>query len=63
MKLALTVNEAAEALGFCRYSLYKLIQKGIVPSIKLGGRYRIPVEALNDLLHSAGKTDGGKNEK
>lgn len=38
----LRVSEAAESLGMSRSHLYGLIQKGLVPTIRLGRTTRIP---------------------
>ena len=38
--------EAAHALGVSRSKAYELIASGAIPSVKLGGCLRVPVEAL-----------------
>ena len=45
--------EAAEALGISATKLYNLIKSGEVPSVRLGGSYRVPVEALKELAKKA----------
>ncbi len=47
----LTVNELAKQLKVGRKQIYKLIDAGALPAIRLGPRlYRIPVTAARQLL-------------
>ena len=41
--------EAAEALSVSVSRVYELINKGIVPAVRLGGTLRVPVEGLKRL--------------
>lgn len=50
-KMALSVAEAAEALGISRRSLYNLIQSDGFPVLELGGRRVIPVDLLQEWMH------------
>jgi excisionase family DNA binding protein len=51
------VPEVARILGCSRNHAYRLVQAGIIPSIKLGDRrVVVPDSALRDLL---GQVDGG----
>lgn len=53
-RLALTVGEAAEALGISTSFAYKLVARGVLPSVKLGVRKTVvPVRALCDYLDAA----------
>lgn len=45
-KLVLTPQEAADALGINRSTLYLLIMSGELPSFKIGRCRRIPIKAL-----------------
>ena len=45
-KLLLSVEEAANALGLGRSKVYDLISKGDLPSIKIHGSRRVPVDHL-----------------
>ena len=47
-KLMLTPEEAAEALGVGRSTLYDLLRLQQIPSVKIGRSRRIPVSALRD---------------
>lgn len=47
-KLMLTPEEAAEALGVGRSTLYDLLRLQEIPSVKIGRSRRIPVSALRD---------------
>lgn len=49
-KMAYSVDEACEALGLSRPSVYDLIRSGQLRSKKLGGRRVIPVTELERLL-------------
>ena len=45
-RLLLTVPEAAETLAISRSKLYELLAAGLVPSVRIDGSRRVPVEAL-----------------
>jgi excisionase family DNA binding protein len=45
-KLLLRPNEAADAMGVSRSKAYALISSGAIPSIRIGGSVRVPVDAL-----------------
>jgi excisionase family DNA binding protein len=47
-KLLLRVPEAAEALGCSRAKAYELIASGEIPSIKIAGLVRVPLEGLRE---------------
>ena len=47
-KLCYSVSEAAEQLGVCRNHLYKYIDDGTLPSLKMGQRRLINREALDE---------------
>jgi excisionase family DNA binding protein len=49
-KMALSVTEAAEALGISRRSLYNLIKLDGFPVLELGGRRVIPVDLLQEWM-------------
>lgn len=53
----LRVDEAAVMLGTSRSKLYALISAGEVPSVKLGGSRRVPVEALKAWIARLGLSD------
>ena len=42
-------REAAESAGVSRSKMYDLIKSGEVPSVRLGGHLRVPLEALREL--------------
>ncbi len=50
--LAVSVAEAAALMNISRAKLYELIGRGEIPSIKLGGRRLVRVDALRALLMS-----------
>jgi excisionase family DNA binding protein len=45
-RLLLRPSEAADALGVSRSKAYELIAAGVIPSIRIGGSVRVPVDAL-----------------
>ena len=45
-RLMLRVVEAAEALGVSRAKAYELIAAGEIPSVRIGGCVRVPLDAL-----------------
>lgn len=53
---ALTVEQAARAIGLGRTSFYALIDDGAIRTVKIGGRRVVPVDALDEFLdvHSTG---------
>ena len=58
MKLA-TTKEIAEYLQLSEAAIYRLIKKGSIPVIYIGGTYRFSYEAINNWLANGG-TDGRK---
>jgi excisionase family DNA binding protein len=46
VRLLLTAEEAAKALGISRASLYPLLMRGKIPSVRVGGLRRVPIAAL-----------------
>ena len=44
------MNEAVEAYGLSRSMIYRLMARGILHSVLVGGRRLIPVDALEALL-------------
>lgn len=59
-RLALSVTEAAEALGISRPSVYQLIaQENGLPSFRCGRRRLIPVAALRAWIEAEAQAGGG----
>lgn len=48
-----SVIGAAQTLGISRASVYRLIQRGELPAVRLGWRLVIPREAIDELLRQA----------
>lgn len=46
----ITVDEAAVYLGVSRYSAYQAVREGSIPSIRIGRRILVPVQAFEALL-------------
>jgi excisionase family DNA binding protein len=49
-KLLLRVEEAAHLLSISRNTVYELLQRGELGSVKIGGCRRIPLDALRTLI-------------
>ncbi|MFP5452067.1 MAG: helix-turn-helix domain-containing protein [Thermoleophilia bacterium] len=45
-----TVDEAAIVLGIGRTSAYKAVQRGDIPSIRIGRRLLVPRAAIEDMV-------------
>ena len=50
VKLLLTVPEAADRLGLGRSFMYVLVQRGEIPSLKLGRARRVAVAELENYV-------------
>lgn len=50
--LAYTIEDASRAVGICRSSIYKLLDSGVLPSVKFGQRRLIEATALEAFLTS-----------
>jgi excisionase family DNA binding protein len=46
LRLLLSPEEAAKALGISRATLYPLLMRKEIPSVRVGGLRRVPIEAL-----------------
>lgn len=46
-KALLRVDEAAEVLGLSRATIFRLVMRGTLPSIKIGRNRRISVQSLH----------------
>lgn len=49
-KFALSVAEAAEAIAISRAAAYRMVDKGELPAIVIGGRKVVPVAALEEWI-------------
>jgi excisionase family DNA binding protein len=47
-RILLRPIETAEAIGVSRSRVYELISRGEIPSIRVGGAVRVPVDSLRD---------------
>jgi len=53
VRLTMTVDEAATALGLCRNSAYAAAKDGTLPTIRIGKRLLVPRVAIERLLAGA----------
>jgi excisionase family DNA binding protein len=49
-RLLLRIDEVAALIGVSRTTAYALVNKGEIPSIRIGGMLRIPNDALRRLI-------------
>jgi excisionase family DNA binding protein len=49
-KVLLTVEETAEALGYGRTYMFKLVREGEIESVKSGKLRRIPAAAIDEYV-------------
>lgn len=57
----LTVEQAAQALNVPVGEVYRLLQRGEIPAIRLGRYWRIPPDIVGRLIREGG--GGGGDEK
>ena len=56
-RLVFTVEEAAQLLGISRSFAYEAVQRGDIPSMRIGRRVLVPKAALKRLLETVGDSD------
>ncbi len=61
MKL-LTIREACERLRISRATLYKLVKRGALPLVKVGGKSLITEEAIQKLLGAPPPAERGQEQ-
>ena len=54
----LTVEECARFLGIGRSAAYEGVRSGQIPAVRVGGRWLVPLVALDKMLAEAGKGEG-----
>ncbi len=57
-RLLLRPVEAAEMLGVGRSKLYELIADGALPTVRIGRRHRVPIDALHRWVEQRASTGG-----
>jgi len=61
MKRWITPKQAAEYLSLHLISVYRLMAKGVIPSVRIGRSVRVDLKALDELLEK--QIRGKYNEK
>jgi excisionase family DNA binding protein len=56
----LTVDEVAEKLGICSQLVRRQIKKGVIPCVKVGDRYLIPIVAFERWLDECSQATLGE---
>lgn len=61
-RMLLRPTECADALGCSRAKVYELLSRGELPSIRVGGRLRVPVKMLQQWIdrQSRGRRAGAR---
>ena len=54
-RLAYSPQEAADSMGLCLNTVYKLVREGKLPCVKINRRLLIPRAGLEDLLKVTNK--------
>jgi excisionase family DNA binding protein len=49
----LTVAEVAEVMRLSRMTVYRFVQRGDLPAVRVGRSYRVPADALEAYLAAA----------
>ena len=57
-RIALTVPEAAQALGIGRNTVYELVASDAIPYVRIGRTIRIPTASLNRWLEAQTNPNG-----
>ncbi len=57
----ISVPEAGRDLGLSRNSAYAAAARGEIPTIRIGRKLRVPVQALERMLEETKPTDGRRS--
>jgi len=52
MKITYSIAEASKVLGISKTNTYKYANEGLLPSLKIGSRILIPVQALEEFINN-----------
>jgi len=55
---AYSPKEVQEMLGISQTTVYRWLESGRLPAVKIGKLWRIPADALEELLSAEGGQDG-----
>ncbi len=61
-KLLLKPAEVVEVIGVSRKAIYEMVASGELPSIRIGRRVRIPVNALREWIEQQSEGYGLSNK-
>ena len=53
----ISVREFTKRHGLSRNLVYEQLHKGVLPSVRLGGRVLIPVDALQQMMERQGQRE------
>ena len=55
--LFISVREFTKRHGLSRNLVYEQLHKGVLPSVRLGGRILIPIDALQQMIERQGQRE------
>ena len=58
-ELLLRIDVAAERLAVSRATLYRMVQRGELPTVRIGTAVRVPVQAIERWLADRMASQGG----
>nr|WP_124040167.1 helix-turn-helix domain-containing protein [Neoactinobaculum massilliense] len=58
-----TVAEVAEFARVSRMTVYRMVHSGELPAVRVGGSYRVPASAVEQLLGGAMGDQGGEERR
>lgn len=59
----LTVAEVAETMRVSKMTVYRLVQSGQLPAVRVGRSYRVPQDALDAYLEASAFTGLDEDER
>ena len=59
----ISVREFKERHGLSRNLVYEQLRKGVLPSVRLGGRILIPVDALEQMMQRQGQHESSEERE
>ena len=59
-RLLLSPKEVATLIGFGRNKTYRMIRSGEIPSVRIGGRLRVPRQILDEWVQFLAQQSRGK---
>ena len=58
----MTVTEVADMMRVSRMTVYRMIHSGELPAVRFGRSYRVPLEAVQDIVTDTDAATGTDND-